>query len=58
MPTCPNAEPELYCAQCDEKIRKGTTYFSAIGRYYYTRKLAFCSKDCLKKYFEIEEEEA
>ena len=55
-PACPNAEPDLYCAQCDEKIRKGSAYFHAIDYDY--RSAAFCSEDCVKKYFEIEEEEA
>ena len=55
VPTCPNAEPDLYCTQCDEKIRKGSTYFTAT--HYYMRTGAFCSMDCLKKYFDIEEEE-
>jgi hypothetical protein len=53
-PTCPNAEPDLYCAQCDEKIRKGSAYFSAID---YGHRRPFCSEDCLKQYFDIEEEE-
>lgn len=56
LPTCPNAEPELHCATCDEKIRKGSTYFTATEYDY--RKMAFCSIDCLKEYFDIEEEEA
>ena len=55
VPTCPNAEPEIYCALCDEKIKKGRKYFSAID--YNHRWAAFCSEDCLKQYFDIEEEE-
>lgn len=56
MPTCPNAEPELYCERCGEMIMKGSTYFSATDYNY--RWAAFCSEDCVKKHFEIEEEEA
>lgn len=55
-PTCPNAEPDLYCEWCYEQIRKGNKYFSAIDYSY--RWAAFCSEDCLKEYFAIEEEEA
>lgn len=57
LPTCPNVVPELYCEQCNKKIRKGTTYFTDTD-YFYTRLTAFCSADCLKQYFDIEEEEA
>ena len=56
MPTCPNADPDLYCARCEEKIRKGTTYYTATDWDY--RKVEFCSMDCLKRFFNIEEEEA
>ena len=56
VPTCPNAEPELYCDQCGEKIRKGTTYFTASDAL--CRRIELCSEDCLIRYFDIEEEEA
>ena len=55
-PTCPNAEPDLYCHQCGEKIRKGRKYLTAENEHFH--RVAFCSMDCLKDYYDVEEEEA
>ena len=55
-PTCPNAEPDLYCAWCAERIRKGRTYLTANDEFYH--RIEFCSEECLRKYYDVEEEEA
>lgn len=56
MPTCPNAEPVLYCAACEEKIRKGRKYLTARDEYFH--RVEFCSEECLRRYYDVEEEEA
>lgn len=52
----PNADTELYCAECSKRIRKGRTYLTANDEFHL--RIEFCSEKCLRGYYDVKEEKA